>query len=619
MKTLTFLSLLYQLWFLNQDVTGLIHGTFGLEYSDIVPAGDYGNYIYNLSYDFPYSNRRFRSITVSIDGYVILGSDFIFVYHCNFDTQISGVIYVEKQLKASRLTELSTRIVSAMPKYKDFNATNAFSVTWYRLPYYLNLIGADTFQIILITDGYESFIALSYESLAYNCYINFNNLYSQFYYTKSPSSYIMHETSGNFYGLGSWLFNVNGNLVQKYSAEIITGSSQLIIRTEPVLPKKGNIKPKWTLYKYDELTLNEEEMIEVNSNHKSNDSSFDLSNNNWDYGFYKFVLSLDTNLSRFENVTDFTYLKKVPSRLVVRGLANGIESISIARDEILKIDPLNNSFDSDRILNITLLNFKFYCFYVNINESRPEIEELFDRRDLIMETNNSCFKTSNGYIFENNNNTLIIKKDALKFDHDKKQLFLITTIYGTDFFQYLTASIDPKKVPQPIVFLKCKVLKSCEIYSEYQIISEANDILLETYCQYGCQYIDSIIFTYEVYKKTSILGDWLELDQREMEYVSGNFTKEFNIQSALFNISSFIYLKIELTTTITSLGYSKSSKNISLFKKNSKPFGGECIMDKYNGTSLETNFTITCNQWTDSDGFIARYEYYGLILLIFAM
>ena len=54
----------------------------------------------------------------------------------------------------------------------------------------------------------------------------------------------------------------------------------------------------------------------------------------------------------------------------------------------------------------------------------------------------------------------------------------------------------------------------------------------------------------------------------------------------------------------------KSSSSLVL-KINDLPFGGSCNVDPYNGTALNTNFTIVCNNWQDSDGYIAKYEYFG--------
>ena len=48
-----------------------------------------------------------------------------------------------------------------------------------------------------------------------------------------------------------------------------------------------------------------------------------------------------------------------------------------------------------------------------------------------------------------------------------------------------------------------------------------------------------------------------------------------------------------------------------IFLVNNLPTGGSCYVDKYNGTSLSTVFNIRCPNWTDLDGFIGKYEYFG--------
>ena len=46
-------------------------------------------------------------------------------------------------------------------------------------------------------------------------------------------------------------------------------------------------------------------------------------------------------------------------------------------------------------------------------------------------------------------------------------------------------------------------------------------------------------------------------------------------------------------------------------KRNYLPLNGSCFVDKTNGTSLFTWFNIICLNWTDSDGIIAKYEFYA--------
>ena len=82
------------------------------------------------------------------------------------------------------------------------------------------------------------------------------------------------------------------------------------------------------------------------------------------------------------------------------------------------------------------------------------------------------------------------------------------------------------------------------------------------------------------------------------------------MQSSFFILHiDFKFWKIELTAQINKT-ISGSTSNI--FKLNDLPFGGSCSINPKNGTALETFFSIFCSNWNDSDGFIQRYEYYGL-------
>lgn len=41
------------------------------------------------------------------------------------------------------------------------------------------------------------------------------------------------------------------------------------------------------------------------------------------------------------------------------------------------------------------------------------------------------------------------------------------------------------------------------------------------------------------------------------------------------------------------------------FTTNESPHGGNCSVDKYEGTVLETNFTFTCSGWNDTDKYLS--------------
>lgn len=77
----------------------------------------------------------------------------------------------------------------------------------------------------------------------------------------------------------------------------------------------------------------------------------------------------------------------------------------------------------------------------------------------------------------------------------------------------------------------------------------------------------------------------------------------------MFKYSEFSYLKIDLNTNSSTLSI--------LFRKNTRPFNGTCQVDSNKGFAFHTYFRITCQDWTDLDGLIIRYEYFGNLIYDF--
>lgn len=49
----------------------------------------------------------------------------------------------------------------------------------------------------------------------------------------------------------------------------------------------------------------------------------------------------------------------------------------------------------------------------------------------------------------------------------------------------------------------------------------------------------------------------------------------------------------------------------TILKLNQIPLNGSCSVSATNGTALDTNFTMTCSKWYDTDGNITSYKFYG--------
>jgi len=90
--------------------------------------------------------------------------------------------------------------------------------------------------------------------------------------------------------------------------------------------------------------------------------------------------------------------------------------------------------------------------------------------------------------------------------------------------------------------------------------------------------------------------------------LKGQKTSSLTISSLFFSaFSNLKFLKVQLNAVTSS---SSASKEIIL-KMNQSPLNGTCEVNKLNGIAFETNFTVKCFNWVDSDGLVYLYSFYG--------
>jgi len=76
----------------------------------------------------------------------------------------------------------------------------------------------------------------------------------------------------------------------------------------------------------------------------------------------------------------------------------------------------------------------------------------------------------------------------------------------------------------------------------------------------------------------------------------------------------FFVLKGQKTSSLTISSLFTSSSSASkeiILKMNQSPLNGTCEVNKLNGIAFETNFTVKCFNWVDSDGLVYLYSFYG--------
>ena len=117
----------------------------------------------------------------------------------------TGNIYYRLISDAQSLNQIGLEI-SSLKNGVNFMPTNAFIVTWDTVPSFLSAIfsGYVSFQIILSTDGLNSFLTINYGSLGFWAFYGY---YFQYGYT--TISINNPELSSNVGVNGKWIYNLS--------------------------------------------------------------------------------------------------------------------------------------------------------------------------------------------------------------------------------------------------------------------------------------------------------------------------------------------------------------------------------------------------------------------------
>ena len=163
----------------------------------------------------------------------------------------------------------------------------------------------------------------------------------------------------------------------------------------------SNIK-KWKIFSVNELTGQiQYEVVTLKNNPTLNYAELALQPKTLSYGLYKFeynvTMQIDSNLTSL----DFTYLKIVPSGLVLSTLKlsqpmyGGTIQITRGQNQIIQFDPFLFTYDIDGIAVITSLPFKYACQIIdsNLPQGFPKLPSTSEAIDLFnLKANASLFQ-----------------------------------------------------------------------------------------------------------------------------------------------------------------------------------------------------------------------------------
>lgn len=103
----------------------------------------------------------------------------------------------------------------------------------------------------------------------------------------------------------------------------------------------------------------------------------------------------------------------------------------------------------------------------------------------------------------------------------------------------------------------------------------------------------------------------------DVKFISGESANKVALYPALFSVDPNVILwKVEGSIRAISEIYGLASSQSSLVLATNKlPTGGSCSIDPLEGITMDTEFTVVCQNWTDIDGNITKYEFYGKLYL----
>jgi hypothetical protein len=155
----------------------------------------------------------------------------------------------------------------------------------------------------------------------------------------------------------------------------------------------------WTLNKINSGVT---QLKDLSANPTFASSEIVIESNTLEYGLYEFTIQVEIKvLSSVLKSKVSTFVEIIPTGLVVFGLENGIQSISIGFSQALVLNPIKYSFDFDNMASISNLSFKFYCSPIsNYNYIGSSLSDTGDKDLATFKRNSSlkmspCF-TSNG-------------------------------------------------------------------------------------------------------------------------------------------------------------------------------------------------------------------------------
>ena len=161
-------------------------------------------------------------------------------------------------------------------------------------------------------------------------------------------------------------------------------------------------------------------------------------------------------------------------------------------------------------------------------------------------------------------------------------------------------------------FASCKLSLKCSSNGDFTKINSNDQLDLIGSCLTGCD--SSSTYTFNLYAFSSGSGQWILFINSSYYFTSGKSNTGFSILKNLFTDNpSLVIWKVELIVSVASAQTTNQTFQGTTSMKimvNFPPIPGICDVNPKKGNTTNI-FYITCDTWTDLDGNVEKYSFYG--------
>ena len=152
---------------------------------------------------------------------------------------------------------------------------------------------------------------------------------------------------------------------------------------------------------------------------------------------------------------------------------------------------------------------------------------------------------------------------------------------------------------------------------DYTKINANDQLDIRGSCLAGC-YGDGLTYAFNIYKLNNQTNQFEIIRDATFYYQYTYLTTYLTVMSDFFKSEpNQIIYKVEYSVLISSRNVSSST--FLLIHVNFPPDHGTCDITPKIGTVLNTQFTISCSDFVDNDGFLVFYSFYGKYLFKIAV